>query len=262
MNTKVVVYTARKVITMDPGRPVVEAIAVLNGRILATGSLESMQPWLSRYDVTIDDSLQDKVICPGFIESHAHCWMSAGLLSLNFIGPLPWPSPRGMNEPLRTFEEIVAHLHQAHASETDATKPIIAWGYDKAKQGGVFDRDLLDQISCERPIFVISWAPHFVYLNTPALKLAQVPEDLYDVHIHRYPDGRLNGVLSEALGVRMGLAPVFVGVASDLLQPRFGNAALEYALLAMCPITLWIILHCLLGARTLKADIQRAESTV
>ena len=66
-NKKVTVYTARKVRTMDPGRPVVDAVAVLDGKVLSTGTLESMQPWLSHYDVTVDDTFKDKVIMPGFI---------------------------------------------------------------------------------------------------------------------------------------------------------------------------------------------------
>jgi len=54
---KVTVFTARKVRTMDPGRPEVDAVAVLDGRVLATGSLQSMQPWLEHYDVTVDEPL-------------------------------------------------------------------------------------------------------------------------------------------------------------------------------------------------------------
>jgi len=65
---KVTVFTAKKIITMDPGRPEAEAIAVLDGRVLSTGSLESMKPWLSRYEYTVDNTLHDKVIMPGFIE--------------------------------------------------------------------------------------------------------------------------------------------------------------------------------------------------
>lgn len=200
---------------MEPGRPEAEAIAVLDGRVLSTGTLESMQPWLSQHDVRIDETLKDKVILPGFIEPHSHCWMSAGLLALNFIGPLQWPGPNGMNPPLGSFNDIIKHLNKLHQEEEDLTRPIIAWGYDRAKQGGAPDRDTLDKISRERPIFLISWAPHFVYLNSPALALAKVPEDHKHVHIHRYPDGRLNGVLSEVAGVQMGLAPVIAEISRN-----------------------------------------------
>ena len=45
---KVTVYTARRIYTMDPGRPRAEAVAVLDGRVVSTGTVRSMQPWLSR----------------------------------------------------------------------------------------------------------------------------------------------------------------------------------------------------------------------
>jgi DNA ligase (NAD+) len=39
---KVTVYVARRVRTMDPGRPVAQAVAVMDGRVLSTGTLASM----------------------------------------------------------------------------------------------------------------------------------------------------------------------------------------------------------------------------
>ena len=105
--SKVTVFTARKVRTMDPGRPEAEAVAVLDGRVLSTGTMESMEPWLSRYQVTVDDTFKNHVIMPGLIEPHTHCWMSAGFMALPFVGPLAWPSPSGMNQPIETIDGIV-----------------------------------------------------------------------------------------------------------------------------------------------------------
>jgi predicted amidohydrolase YtcJ len=142
---KVTVFTAKKVFTMDPGRPQVEAVAVLDGKILSTGTLESMKPWLSRYDVTVDDTFKDKVILPGFIEPHTHFWMSAGFMAMQFIGPIEFPGPSGMNPPLHSADEVIARLRQLHKEEKDPTKPIIAWGFDPANQGGALDRKTLDE---------------------------------------------------------------------------------------------------------------------
>ena len=55
--SKITVYVARRVRTMDPGRPVAEAIAVMDGRVVSTGTLESMRPWLSRHEHVIDETL-------------------------------------------------------------------------------------------------------------------------------------------------------------------------------------------------------------
>lgn len=206
---KVTVYTARKVLTMDPGRPEVEAVAVLDGKVLSTGTLDSMQPWLSHYNVTVDDTLKDKVILPGFIEPHMHFWMSAGFMAMTFIGPLPWPGPNGINPPAHTAEDVIARLRQVHEKEKDPTKPIIAWGFDPANQGGTLDRKTLDSISAKRPIWVIAFAPHFIYLNSPAIEMTGVKPDTKIHGVYRYPDGSLNGVFNETLAVQAGLAPVF-----------------------------------------------------
>lgn len=68
----ITVFPARKVVTMDPGRLVAEAVAVMDGKVLSTGSLRFMQPWLMRHPHVIDDTLQTKVILPGFIDPHTH----------------------------------------------------------------------------------------------------------------------------------------------------------------------------------------------
>lgn len=206
---KVTVYTARTVRTMDPGRPVVRAVAVLDGQVLSTGTVESMKPWLSRYDVTVDDSLKEKVILPGFIDPHTHFWMSAGFMGLTWIGPIAMPGPREMNPPLHSAEEVIARLRQVHQAEKDPTRPIIGWGFDPANQGGALDRKTLDSISTARPITIIAVAPHFAYLNSPAIALTGVTPDTKIHGVYRYPDGSLNGIFNETLAVQAALAPVF-----------------------------------------------------
>lgn len=210
---QVTVFTAKKVHTMDPGRPEVDAVAVLDGKVLSTGTMESMKPWLDRYDVTVDDSFKDKVIMPGFIEPHTHLWMSAGFMALPFVGPLAWPSPTGMNDPIKDMDGIIDYIKELDAKEEDPTSPIFVWGYDAAKQGGSPDRKLLDAVSTTRPIYILAWAPHFLYMNSPALELSKIPTDSEDPHIQKYEDGSLNGVVAEARAVVMGLAPVFSRVA-------------------------------------------------
>jgi hypothetical protein len=51
----VTVFTARKIVTMDPGWPEATAVAVQDGRILSVGTLDDLQPWLRRFPHTIPD---------------------------------------------------------------------------------------------------------------------------------------------------------------------------------------------------------------
>ena len=55
--SKITVFTARRVVTMDPGRPVAEAIAVMDGRIVSTGTIETMT-------MELDANNDEKAIAP------------------------------------------------------------------------------------------------------------------------------------------------------------------------------------------------------
>lgn len=200
--SKITVYVARRVRTMDPGRPVAQAVAVMDGRVLSTGSLASMQPWLSRHEHVIDRTLEDKVILPGLIDPHTHFSISAGYLALVYVGPIESPGPAGMNPAVDSVDEILRTLERAHENEPDRSKPLVAWGLDPALQGGHLHRDMLDAISTERPIWVIAYAPHFVYVNSAAIARSGVAPDTTMHGVERYPDGRLKGVFIEIEAVR------------------------------------------------------------
>ncbi|WGG59097.1 hypothetical protein [Brucella intermedia] len=61
----VTVYTARKIVTMDPGWPEATAVAVKDGKILSVGTLDDLKPWLDKYPHKIDKQFQNRVIYPG-----------------------------------------------------------------------------------------------------------------------------------------------------------------------------------------------------
>ncbi|KQW20967.1 amidohydrolase [Afipia sp. Root123D2] len=210
----ITVYRARKVITMDTGRPFAEAVAVMDGRVLSTGTLETMKPWLDRNPHRIDDTFRDKIIMPGFIDPHTHFAFSAGYLALHYIGPIDSPGPNGINPGLPTRADVMNKLREVDRADSDPTAPLIAWGLDPAAQGGHLDRDELDQISTTRPIWVISYAPHFVYLNSPALDHAAVPNNTNVHGVQRYPDGRLNGVFVELEAGRIALGALRAEIAA------------------------------------------------
>ena len=98
-------------------------------------------------------------------------------------------------------------------------KPLVAWGLDPALQGGHLDRDELDRISSERPMWLISYAPHFVYVNSAALARIGVKQDTTVHGVQRHADGRLNGVFVEIEATRLALA----GMAAE--TSKGGGAA-------------------------------------
>ena len=90
-----IVYTARKIHTMEPSQPVGQAIAVRDGAILEIGTLESLKPWLERYPHKIDTTFEEKIILPGFIDPHLHPSMASVILPMQFITALEWKLPWG-----------------------------------------------------------------------------------------------------------------------------------------------------------------------
>ncbi len=221
---KLTVFTAKRVRTMDAGRPVAEAVAIADGKIVSVGTLETMKPWLDRVDYEIDEIFKDKVIFPGFIDPHTHFRMSGVFMGLTYIGPIDQQGPRGFNQGIATREGVLAKLNEADAAlADDPARPILAWGLDPAVQGGQLHRDELDSVSTTRPIWTVTYAPHVVVCNSPMLEVAGVDESTNVYGIERYGDGRLNGQFIERAATRIATRPV----AKYFNEPGMGVEAIR-----------------------------------
>lgn len=208
---------------MDAGRPTGEAVAVANGRIVSVGTVESMQPWLKRFPHTFDDRFRDKIILPGLIDPHTHLRLSGTYMGLNYVGPIDSAAPTGLRRGLPSRDAVLNQLRSLAAEHTDAAEPILAWGYDPASQEGHLDRDMLDSISDTVPLWVVAYAPHIIYCNTPMLELIGVDDDSVGHGLGRYPDGRLNGWFVETEATSRAARPV----AKKIYTEGFGRAAVD-----------------------------------
>jgi predicted amidohydrolase YtcJ len=88
--------------TMDRARPLADALAVRDGRILAVGSDDIERSGIAASVPTID--LGGAVVLPGFIDAHTHVEFIA--LSRHF-----WVDVRGLSE----ARDIVARLREREA---------------------------------------------------------------------------------------------------------------------------------------------------
>ena len=59
--------------------------------------------------------------------------------------------------------------------------------------------------------------------------------------------------------IGFGLGPLALGVASDLLNPMFGQDSLRYALALSCPGLFWVAFHYWQAAKTIEEDIRAVE---
>ncbi len=204
------VFTAAKIRTMDPGRPEAKAVAVSDGRIVSVGTLESMEPWLRRVPHDLDDSFANRVLLPGFIDPHTHLRQSGIYMGLNYVGPIDSTDPNGRPvAPLPDREAVLDRLSAllaAHTGKRD--EALVAWGYDPGMQKGHLDRDMLDRISSDVPIWVLAYAPHIVYANTAMIERIGVDESSRVHGIGRFSDGRLNGWFVETEAVALAARPV------------------------------------------------------
>ena len=80
VQAQVTVYTAALIRTMEPALPEATAVAVQEGRIVAVGTLEDMEPVLRLRGGQVDRRFEDQVIVPGFIDPHVHPSLPANLI--------------------------------------------------------------------------------------------------------------------------------------------------------------------------------------
>ena len=164
------IYSAKKIITMNPNQPEVTHVAVRDGRILGAGSLSDLEPWGA---YTLDDRFADKVLMPGFIEGHAHT-MEGTLWRNVYVGWFDRMNPDGnIWEGVKSIDAIVARLIEAEAKLADPNTPLSAWSLDPIYMDNRrVTRHDLDRVSTDRPIGALHASGHILNVNSKGLELA------------------------------------------------------------------------------------------
>ncbi|MGB2420987.1 MAG: amidohydrolase [Porticoccaceae bacterium] len=173
--TNVVIYTAKKILTMELSLPEASAVAVADGRIVAVGSLDSLAHWSEKKTTTIDTRFKDKVIMPGFIEPHVHPSLPAVLTQFPFIAPDSWSLPTGEFPGAKTPEAYVERLKALVAEHTDATIPFITWGYHSLWHGDLY-REQLSELFPTQPVMLWHRSFHELIANDATLALLGIKE--------------------------------------------------------------------------------------
>ena len=171
----VVIYTAKKIITMEPSLPRATAVAVADGRIVAVGSLNSLSSWIEQKKSRIDRRFEGKVIMPGFIDPHVHPSLPAVLTQFAFIAPDDWSLPTGKFPGAKTPAAYIKRLKQLASEHTDKTIPFIAWGYHPLWHGTLFRKELTE-IFPDQPVMLWHRSFHELIANDAALELLAVTE--------------------------------------------------------------------------------------
>ena len=168
--SETVIFSARKIITMNPNQPVVTHVAVREGKILGAGSLQDLEPW---GPYKLDERFTDKVLMPGFIEGHAHT-MEGTLWRNVYVGWFDRTDPSGQVwSGLKTIDAIVERLKEAEAKLANPDDPLPGWSLDPIYMNNErVTRHDLDRVSTTRPIGVLHASGHIMNVNTKALEIA------------------------------------------------------------------------------------------
>ena len=210
------IYTARRIITMNPAFPFASAVAVRDGRVLGVGTVDELAAWGEH---TVDDRFVDKVLMPGFIEAHTHV-MSGGVWQFPYVGYFDRRDPQGkLWSGCKNIDEVIDRLAAHESTLTDPAQPLIAWGLDPiyfAEERLVAVH--LDRVSVDRSIYVYHASGHLATVNTALLERSEITEHTTTPGVARNADGTPNGELQEPAAMSLassGMLDLVLAIRSD-----------------------------------------------
>ncbi len=176
-------FTSGRIYTLDASLPLVEALAVRDGRIVAAGRAEELRDAFSAFRHV---DLGGRSVVPGFVDSHIH--LPSYGISLRRVDL----------QPARTLREAAALVAAAVKRERSG-----AWvrgrGWDKNvwPEGRFPAKEDLDPVSPDHPVVLSSKDGHLLWVNSAALRLAGVDRRTPDP-----PGGEIvRGARSEPTGI-------------------------------------------------------------
>lgn len=167
---------------------VAEAVAVWQGRVLATGKAAEIEPLIGPKTRVID--LKGRLATPGLNDSHLHL-VNLGM-TMDWVNAKPAAAP------------TLASLLDAIGARAKRLKPgqwILARGYDQTKldvKRHPF-REELDQVAPDNPVMLVRTCGHVSICNSLALKAGGITETTKAPQggLIEVQNGRLTGLLAE-----------------------------------------------------------------
>ena len=180
------VFVNGRVFTGDPGKPLVEALAVRGNTLLDVGSSSAIRSLAGKGTDVVD--LRGRFVVPGFIDAHAH--LVGGGLSLEELR---------LDDAfdLAAVSQRIAAWAKAHPDARWVTGE--GWSY-AAFPDGLPTRAQLDALVADRPAYLSSYDGHTGWANSAALRLAELTRETKDPPggtIVRDARGEPTGVLKE-----------------------------------------------------------------
>jgi predicted amidohydrolase YtcJ len=204
------VFVDGAVYTVDAPRTWAQAVAVRDGRIVATGTAAEIRRSIGRGTQEVD--LAGRMLVPGFIDAHCHP-ISGGVERMHCD-----------LTPARSAEDCLAAV-KTYAGQHPGAEWILGGGWSMPFfPGGIPVAADLDAVVPDRPALLFNRDHHGAWVNSKALQIAGVTKDTADPvdgRIERDRQGHPTGMLHEgaaALVERHAPAPTEDDVYEGLLE--------------------------------------------
>lgn len=220
---QITIYTAKEIITMNPVKPRADAVAVVNGKILAVGTMEELGKLIGNQPIRVDKTFNEKVIVPGFIAQHDHPVLAALTMASEVLSIEDWSLPTGTVRAVKDKKDFMERLEAAEKKMKEAEEPLITWGYHPSFYGPLTKTDL-DKISTTRPVLAWLRSCHEIVMNTAALNKYGVNADF----INTWGETpQKQSVLAEGRFWEQGMFAVAPKIATVLATPEKLQAGLS-----------------------------------
>ncbi len=211
--SKALVVHGGPILTMDSQRPIVDAVAIDHGVVIAAGSERDVQTRVGFGAEHIH--LNGRMATPGLYDAHAHIFMTGFALSEVDVS----------STAVASISDISRSIQQ-RADQTERGNWIIGQGYDQASldEQRHPNRHDLDSATSQHPVALWRSCHHILAVNSLALKLAGITRNSPDPDggaIDRDEHGDPTGVLRESAA----------GLVVDV-QPEPSQAQFEGAIIA------------------------------
>ncbi|MDF4990980.1 amidohydrolase [Vibrio parahaemolyticus] len=203
----VTVFTAQKVITMNPEQPEAESVAVQNGVIVGVGDTETIRSLLNvhRIEAQFNSTFEESYIYAGFAEHHMHPHiLGAYLKDSHYVGYVDRKAADGsVMKGIQSVEQLTEHLKVLIEKdrvrlESDSEQWLNCWGFDPLLLAGAdVTRNVLDEVSKEFPICLGHASGHVININSVAIELCGYENMEEDPNLFRYESGQVNGTVAE-----------------------------------------------------------------
>lgn len=199
-----------KVISVDRGFTIHQAVAIIGDRILAVGNDDQMRAVAGPATRMID--LEGRSVIPGLMDNHLHGAGGGAGVDLSRA---------------RTLADVEAAL-RARVAASAPGEVIVSnsdWHEAQLKEQRLPLRDDLDRVAPQHPVVLVRGGHEFI-VNSAALARWGITEQTAEPaggRITRYPDGRLNGELVDTAKTLVRLPPAAPRTPQQQIDDRIAD---------------------------------------